>query len=139
MPYPQRLHQIPVHELECQAGENYLCVASQKVYGFWIIGIPSVAKTDPGADGRETVALPPASKESAMSTGPETSKALRHRREAAACGAFAANAKSAADRELLLRMQRSLLTRAWHEDWLEGLPPPVPPAGCNSLALPARS
>ena len=55
-----------------------------------------------------------------MSTGPGTSKALRHRREAAACGVFAANAKSAADRELLLRMQRSLLTRACHEDWLEG-------------------
>ena len=52
-----------------------------------------------------------------MSTGPGTSKALRHRREAAACGVFAANAKSAADRELLLRMQRSLLTRAYHEDW----------------------
>ena len=71
-----------------------------------------------------------------MSTGPGTSKALRHRREAAACGVFAANAKSAADRELLLRMQRSLLTRAHHEDWLDGSPP-VPPAGCNSLALPA--
>lgn len=73
-----------------------------------------------------------------MSTGPGTSKALRHRREAATCGVFAANAKSAADRELLLRMQRSLLTRAHHEDWLDGSPP-VPPAGCNSLALPARS
>jgi hypothetical protein len=72
-----------------------------------------------------------------MSTGPGTSKALRHRREAAACGVFAANAQSAADRELLLRMQRSLLTRAYHEDWLDGLPPPAPPAGCNSLALPA--
>jgi predicted nucleotidyltransferase len=85
-------------------------------------------------------------KESAMSAGletsletlPETSKALKHRREAAACGVFAVNAKSATDRELLLRMQRSLLTRAYHEDWLDGLPP-VPPAGCNSLALPARS
>jgi hypothetical protein len=79
-----------------------------------------------------------------MSTGLETSKALerckalRHRREAAACGVFAANAKSATDRELLLRMQRSLLTRAYHEDWLDGLPP-APPAGCNSLSLPARS
>ena len=70
-------------------------------------------------------------KESAMSAGletsletlPETSKALKHRREAAACGAFAVNAKSATDRELLLRMQRSLLTRAYHQDWLDGLPP----------------
>jgi hypothetical protein len=35
-------------------------------------------------------------------------------------------------------MQRSLLTRAYHQDWLDGLLP-VPPAGCNSLALPARS
>jgi len=85
-------------------------------------------------------------KESAMSAGletsletlSETSKALKHRREAAACGFFAVNAKSATDRELLLRMQRSLLTRAYHQDWLDGLPP-VPPAGCNSLALPARS
>ena len=85
-------------------------------------------------------------KESAMSAGletsletlPETSKALKHRREADACGVFAVNAKSATDRELLLRMQRSLLTRAYHQDWLDGLPP-VPPAGCNSLALPARS
>ena len=49
-------------------------------------------------------------KESAMSVGletsletlPETSKALKHRREAAACGVFAVNAKSATDRELLL-------------------------------------
>jgi hypothetical protein len=73
-----------------------------------------------------------------LETLAETSKALRHRREAVACGVFAANAKSATDRELLLRMQRSLLTRAYHEDWLDGLPP-VPPAGCNSLALPARS
>ena len=31
----------------------------QEVYAFWIIGIPNVAKTDPGADGRETLALPP--------------------------------------------------------------------------------
>jgi hypothetical protein len=83
-------------------------------------------------------------KESAMSTGLkppkalETSKALRHRREAAACGVFAVNAKSVADRELLLRMQRSLLIRAYHEDWIDGLPP-IPPAGCNSLSLPARS
>src|SRR3982075_756176 len=111
---------------------------------FRIIGIPSVAKTDPGADGRETIALPPATKESAMSTGLETSKALerskalRHRREAAACGVFATNAKSATDRDLLLRMQRSLLTRAYHEDWLDGLPP-APPAGGKLLRLPRRS
>src|SRR4029079_14534569 len=85
-------------------------------------------------------------KESAMSAGleksletlSETSKALKHRRESAACAFFAVNPKSATDRELLLRMQRSLLTRAYHQDWLDGLPP-VPPAGCKLLALPARS
>src|SRR5512144_2631643 len=119
-------------------GELSMCGSTK---GVWFLDhwhTPASLRRDPGADGRETVALPPASKESAMSTGPGTSKALRHRREAAACGVFAANAKSAVDRELLLRMQRSLLTRAYHEDWLDGLPP-VPPAGCNSLALPARS
>jgi hypothetical protein len=31
----------------------------KEVYAFWIIGIPNVAETDPGADGRETLALPP--------------------------------------------------------------------------------
>ena len=56
--YP-RLHRAPVQELEQGAGENYLCVVVQEVYAFWIIGIPNVAKTDPGADGRETLALPP--------------------------------------------------------------------------------
>jgi hypothetical protein len=76
--------------------------------------------------------------ETSLETSPETSKALKHRREADAYGVFATNAKSAADRELLLRMQQSSLTRAYHQNWLDGLPP-VPPAGCNSLALPARS
>ena len=53
------LHRAPVQELEQGAGENYLCLVVQEVYAFWIIGIPNVAKTDPGADGRETLALPP--------------------------------------------------------------------------------
>ena len=77
-------------------------------------------------------------KERPMSKELQPSKASRHRRDAAACGAFATNAKSATDRELLLRMQRSLLERASHQEWLDGLPP-VPPAGCNSLAVPTRS
>jgi hypothetical protein len=73
-----------------------------------------------------------------MSNGHELSSASRHRRDAAACGLFAANARSAADRELLLGMQQSLLRRADHEGWLDGLPP-VPPARPRALAVPTRS
>jgi hypothetical protein len=76
-------------------------------------------------------------KESAVSIGP-LSKVSTHRRHAATCGLFAANARSAADRELLLRMQRSLLDRARHDDWLDGLPP-MPPARPAALAVPRRS
>ena len=97
-------------------------------------------------------------KESAMSRGPDLSdvsllsasllctslssaslsSASKHFRQATACGLFAANAQSAADRELLLRMQRSLLEQAYHEDWLDGLPP-VPSGRPNALAVPRRS
>src|SRR5882672_2158549 len=76
--------------------------------------------------------------ESAMSEAHEPSSASKHRRDAAACGLFAANAKSTADRELLLCMQRSLLRRADHRGWLDGLPP-VPPARPKALAVPRRS
>jgi hypothetical protein len=72
-----------------------------------------------------------------MSNGHEPSKTSRYRRYAAACGLFAANAKSAADRELLVGMQRSLLRRADHQCWLDGLPP-LPPARPNALAVPRR-
>ena len=67
----------------------------------------------------------------------ELSKASRYRRYAAACGLFAANAKSAADRELLIGMQRSLLRRAEHQRWLDDLPP-LPPARPSALAVSAR-
>jgi hypothetical protein len=73
--------------------------------------------------------------ESAMFEAPELLKASRYRRTAATCGTLAASAVSPADRELLLRMQRSWLDRAHHEDWLDGLPP-TPPARSNALALP---
>ena len=62
------LHRVPVQELERGAGENYVCLVVQEIMYVWwykrcmlsgIIGIPNVAKTDPGADGRETLALPP--------------------------------------------------------------------------------
>jgi len=66
---------------------------------------------------------------------PNLSKALEHRRQAADCGLFAANAQSAEDRTLLLHMQRLLLDRA---DLLDGFPP-VPPARPNALAVPRRS
>lgn len=72
-----------------------------------------------------------------MSNGQQLSNESRHRRAAASCGLFAASATSAADRELLLRMQRSLLKRADHEGWLDGLPP-VPPARPRALAVPTR-
>jgi hypothetical protein len=67
----------------------------------------------------------------------ELFKESKFRRSAAACGLFAANATSLLDRELLLRMQRSLLERAYNEDWLGGLPP-IPPAKSNALAVPSR-
>jgi len=72
-----------------------------------------------------------------MSNRPDLSNALKHRRQAATCGRFAANAQSAVDRDFLLRLQRSLLTRACYEDWAEGLPP-LPPARPTALAVPRR-
>jgi hypothetical protein len=60
-------------------------------------------------------------------------KATQFRSSAAACGAFAANALSISDRALLLRMQRSWLERATHQDLVDELPPSPPPC---SAALP---
>lgn len=62
-------------------------------------------------------------------------KATRFRSNAAACGIFAANAVSQSDRALLLRLQRSWLERANHQDLVDRLPP-RPPAGSNALAVP---
>ncbi len=73
-----------------------------------------------------------------MFKAPELLNASRYRRAAAACGTFAANAVSPADRVLLLRLRRSCLERAQYEDWLDGLPP-VPPAKPIALAVPGRS
>jgi hypothetical protein len=70
-----------------------------------------------------------------MSKVPQTSRASKHRRKAAACGLLAANARTETDRALLLRMQCSLLRHACYEDWLDGLPP-VPPARPNALLVP---
>jgi hypothetical protein len=64
--------------------------------------------------------------------------ASKHRRQAATCGRFAATARSAADRELLLRLQRSLLSQARYEEWVDGLPP-LPPARATALAVPRRT
>jgi hypothetical protein len=73
-----------------------------------------------------------------MSKGPDLSNASKHRRQADACGLFAANAQSVGDRALLLSLRRVLLDHADREDWLDGLPP-VPPARPNALAVPGRS
>jgi hypothetical protein len=73
-----------------------------------------------------------------VSQTPELSKASRYRRTAATCGILAASATSPGDREVLLRMQRSCLERARHEDWLDDLPP-NPPVRSNALARPRRS
>jgi hypothetical protein len=73
-----------------------------------------------------------------MLKGLDLSKAMQYRRHAVACGLFAANARSAADCELLLHMQRSLLEHACHEDWVDGLPP-IPPGQSTALAVPRRT
>jgi hypothetical protein len=64
-----------------------------------------------------------------------SAKATRFRSNATACGSFAANAVSPSDRALLLRMQRSWLDRARHQDLIDELPP-TPPAGARALAVP---
>jgi hypothetical protein len=112
-------------------------VYDPRIIGMRCVGTTSPTLTSPGADDRETVALPPAKEESAMTVS-SLSNALRHRRQAAACGLFAANAQSTVDRELLLRMQRSLLGHACYEDWVNGLPP-VPPARPAALPVPGRA
>jgi hypothetical protein len=76
---------------------------------------------------------PACSEESAVPKAPQLLNASRYRRAAAACGAFAANAASSADRTLL-RMQRSWLDRARHQEWLDG---PAREAGCARGAAPA--
>lgn len=53
------------------------------------------------------------------------SKASIYRRKAATCRDLAVCAKSAIDREQLLAMGRSWLSRAASEDWRDGLPPPT--------------
>jgi len=70
-----------------------------------------------------------------MSKQSSSAKATRFRSSAAACGTFAANAVSPSDRELLLRMQRSRLERADHQDLIDGLPP-KPPACSAALPVP---
>ena len=70
-----------------------------------------------------------------MSETSQFERATRFHNNAAACGAFAANAVSPSDRELLLRMQRSWLERAHHQDWVNGLPPATP-GGATALAVP---
>ena len=74
-------------------------------------------------------------KERAVSESSQSVKATRFRSHAAACGVFAANAVSPLDRELLLRMQRSSLERAHHQDDVDGLPP-RPPGCSTALAVP---
>jgi hypothetical protein len=73
-----------------------------------------------------------------MSKGLDLSKAMQYRHHAAACGLFAASARLAADRELLLHMERSLLEHASHEDQDDGLPP-IPPAQSTALAVPRQT
>lgn len=70
-----------------------------------------------------------------MTQAPGSPTAAQFRSHAAACGVFAANAVSPSDRELWLRMQRSWLDRAHHEEWVNGMPP-RPPAGLMALAVP---
>lgn len=66
---------------------------------------------------------------------PASTKASRFRSNAAVCAVLAANAVSTADRELLLRMQRSWFMRARHQELIDGLPP-LPPVRSCALAVP---
>jgi hypothetical protein len=75
--------------------------------------------------------------ESLFTNATRFAKAARFRSNADACGSFAANAVSPLDRALLLRMQRSWLERASHQDTIDELPP-RPPAGAGALAVPRR-
>ena len=61
------------------------------------------------------------------------SKSQTYRRKAQTCDALAACARSAADREPLLRLRDALLARAAKEEWQDGLPP-LPPVNANALA-----
>lgn len=63
----------------------------------------------------------------------DPSKAQIYRRKAQTCAALAACARSAVERESLLRVRDALLSRAANEDRLDGLPP-LPPANSNALA-----
>jgi hypothetical protein len=62
-----------------------------------------------------------------------SSKASVYRRKAATCRDLAACAKSAIDREQLLAMRRSWLSRAASEDWRDNLPP-MPPVQTRALS-----
>jgi hypothetical protein len=62
------------------------------------------------------------------------SKASIYRRKAATCRDLAVCAKSAIDREQLLAMRRSWLSRAASEDWRDGLPP-LPPAQVKAVSI----
>ena len=70
-----------------------------------------------------------------MITSRNPSKALKYRRNAASYDLLAVSAQSTHDGDLLLRVQELLLSRANHEDWLEG-PPPPPPTQLLALAVP---
>ena len=61
------------------------------------------------------------------------SKASIYRRKAATCRDLAVCAKTAMDRDQLLAMRRSWLSRAASEDWRDGLPP-MPPAQTKALS-----
>lgn len=69
-----------------------------------------------------------------MFAEPLLSKACTYRRKASTCRDLAACARSSTDREQLLSMSRSWLTRADSEDWRDGLPP-LPPVQANALSV----
>jgi hypothetical protein len=63
-----------------------------------------------------------------------SSKARHYRDRATTCGRLVAHARSAADRERLLRMRDACLTLAATQDWLDGLPP-TPPSNASALMM----
>jgi hypothetical protein len=101
--------------------------------GVWCLHYRHVGKTSQAPVAERCVSSRLQGKRSAILKAATPSKASTYRRKAETCRDLAACAKSAMDREQLLAMRRSWLSRAASEDWRDGLPP-LPPVGTKALS-----